>query len=82
MARSRRSVVRRIGDSVQNAAAGIAAVMVLRQFWRVAQLTEVKITVPQVSELKFIVNGPLVAGPGEAADRHAQNGMIWVRSSA
>ena len=36
--------------------AGAAAVLVLQQYWRTAQLTEVKITVPQVSELKFVVN--------------------------
>ena len=36
--------------------AGAAAVLVLQQFWRTAQLTEVKITVPQVSELTFVVN--------------------------
>ena len=38
------------------AAAGAAAVLVLQQYWRAAQLTEVKITVPQVSELTFVVN--------------------------
>ena len=36
--------------------AGAAAVLVLQQYWRTAQLTEVKITVPQVSELTFVVN--------------------------
>jgi hypothetical protein len=36
--------------------AGAAAVLVLQQYWRTVQLTEVKITVPQVSELKFVVN--------------------------
>lgn len=36
--------------------AGAAAVLVLQQYWRTAQLTEVRITVPQVSELKFVVN--------------------------
>jgi len=36
--------------------AGAAAVLALQQFWRTAQLTEVKITVPQVSELTFVVN--------------------------
>lgn len=36
--------------------AGAAAVLVLQQFWRTAQLTEVKVTVPQVSELTFVVN--------------------------
>lgn len=36
--------------------AGTAAVLVLQLYWRTAQLTEVKITVPQVSELKFVVN--------------------------
>jgi len=38
------------------AIAGAAAVFVLQQYWRTAQLTEVKITVPQVSELTFVVN--------------------------
>lgn len=38
------------------AISGSAAVLVLQQYWRAAQLTEVKITVPQVSELTFIVN--------------------------
>jgi uncharacterized membrane protein YeaQ/YmgE (transglycosylase-associated protein family) len=38
------------------AVAGAAAVLVLQQFWRTAQLTEVKVTVPQVSELTFVVN--------------------------
>jgi hypothetical protein len=36
--------------------AGAAAILVLQQYWRTAQLTEVKITVPQVSELTFVVN--------------------------
>jgi hypothetical protein len=36
--------------------AGAAAVLVLQRFWRTVQLTEVKVTVPQVSELTFIVN--------------------------
>jgi len=36
--------------------AGAAAVLVLQQFWRTAQLTEVKVAVPQVSELTFVVN--------------------------
>jgi hypothetical protein len=36
--------------------AGAAAVVVLQRFWRTAQLTEVKVTVPQVSELTFVVN--------------------------
>jgi hypothetical protein len=36
--------------------AGAAAVLVLQQFWRTAQLTEVKVIVPQVSELTFVVN--------------------------
>ena len=35
---------------------GAAALLVLQQFWRTAQLTEVKVTVPQVSELTFVVN--------------------------
>jgi len=38
------------------AVAGAAAVLVLQQYWRAAQLTEVKIAVPQVSELTFVVN--------------------------
>jgi hypothetical protein len=38
------------------AVAGAAAVFVLQQYWQAAQLTEVKITVPQVSELTFVVN--------------------------
>ena len=41
---------------IVGAAAGAAAVLVLQQYWRAAQLTEVKITVPQVSELTFVVN--------------------------
>jgi hypothetical protein len=41
---------------VIGAAAGIAAVLVLQFFWRTAQLSEVKITVPQISELTFVVN--------------------------
>jgi hypothetical protein len=36
--------------------AGAAAVFVLQQYWRTARLTEVKITVPQLSELTFVVN--------------------------
>jgi hypothetical protein len=36
--------------------AGAAAVLVLQRLWRTAQLTEVKVTVPQVSELTFVVN--------------------------
>jgi hypothetical protein len=36
--------------------AGAAAVLALQQFWRTAQLTEVKVTVPQMSELTFVVN--------------------------
>jgi len=38
------------------AAAGAAAVLLLQKYWRAVQLTEVKITVPQVSELTFVVN--------------------------
>jgi hypothetical protein len=38
------------------AVAGAAAILVLHQYWQAAQLTEVKITVPQVSELTFVVN--------------------------
>jgi hypothetical protein len=36
--------------------AGAAAVLALQLYRRTAQLTEVKITVPQVSELTFVVN--------------------------
>ena len=36
--------------------AGAAAVLVLQQFRQTAQLTEVKVTVPHVSELTFVVN--------------------------
>jgi hypothetical protein len=36
--------------------AGVGVALVLQQYWRTAQLTEVTITVPQVSELKFVVN--------------------------
>jgi hypothetical protein len=36
--------------------AGVAAVFVLQVYGRTAQLTEVKITVPSVSELTFVVN--------------------------
>ncbi len=36
--------------------AGAAAILVLQRYWMTAQLTEVKITVPQVSELTFVVN--------------------------
>src|SRR5262249_48698669 len=38
------------------AVAGAAAVLVLQKYRVTAQLTEVTITVPQVSELKFVVN--------------------------
>jgi hypothetical protein len=38
------------------AIAGVAAVLTLHRYWGAAQLTEVTITVPQVSELKFVVN--------------------------
>jgi hypothetical protein len=38
------------------AVAAAAAVLVLQRYWRMVQLTEVKITVPQVSELTFVVN--------------------------
>jgi hypothetical protein len=38
------------------AVAAGAAVFLLQRFWRTVQLTEVKITVPQVSELTFVVN--------------------------
>lgn len=36
--------------------AGAAAVLVLQRYWQTVQLTEVKVTIPQVSELKFVVN--------------------------
>lgn len=36
--------------------AGAAAVLVLQQYLRTARLTEVEITVPQVANLKFVVN--------------------------
>lgn len=32
------------------------AVLVLQQYWQAVQLTEVKIAVPQVSELTFVLN--------------------------
>jgi hypothetical protein len=38
------------------AVAGAAAVLVVQQYWRSALLTEVKVTVPQISELTFVVN--------------------------
>jgi len=38
------------------AVAAAAAVLLLQWYWRTAQLTEVKITVPQLSELTFVVN--------------------------
>jgi hypothetical protein len=41
---------------VIGAVAGTAAVLALQRFWRTAELTEVKLTVPQVSELTFVVN--------------------------
>lgn len=36
--------------------AGGSTILVLQLYWRTARLTEVKITVPQVSELTFVVN--------------------------
>lgn len=36
--------------------AGAAAILVLQLYWRTARLSEVKIMVPQVSELTFVVN--------------------------
>ena len=36
--------------------AGAAAILTLQLYWRTARLSEVKITVPQVSELTFVVN--------------------------
>jgi len=42
--------------AIIGAVAGAAAVLVLQQYWRSALLTEVKITVPQISELTFVVN--------------------------
>jgi hypothetical protein len=41
---------------IMGALAGAVAVLVLQQYWRTAQLTEIKITVPKVSELTFVVN--------------------------
>jgi hypothetical protein len=41
---------------IVGAAAGAGAVLVLRRYWRSALLTEVKVTVPQISELTFVVN--------------------------
>jgi hypothetical protein len=38
------------------AVAGAAALLVLPRYWRSAQLSEVKVTVPQISELTFVVN--------------------------
>jgi hypothetical protein len=38
------------------AAAGAVIALILQQYRRMARLTEVKITVPQVSELRFVVN--------------------------
>jgi hypothetical protein len=43
-------------DIVMGGIAGVAAVLVLQQSWRAARLTEIKVTVPQVSELTFVVN--------------------------
>jgi hypothetical protein len=42
--------------AITGAIAGGATILVLQLYWRTARLTEVKITVPQVSELTFIVN--------------------------
>src|SRR5690348_5444232 len=36
--------------------AGAALAILLQRYWRRVQLTEVKITIPQVSELTFVVN--------------------------
>jgi hypothetical protein len=38
------------------AVAAVAVVLLLQWYWRTAQLTEVKITVPHLSELTFVVN--------------------------
>jgi hypothetical protein len=42
--------------AITGAIAGGATILVLQLYWRTARLTEVKITVPQVSELTFVVN--------------------------
>ncbi len=36
--------------------AGAALALVLQRYWLAVQLTEVKITIPQVSEMTFVVN--------------------------
>jgi len=41
---------------ILGAIAAAAALLVLQRYWRTAQLSEVKITVPQVAELTFVVN--------------------------
>jgi len=41
---------------VTGAIAGVAAVLVIQVYRRAAQLTEVKVTIPQFSELTFVVN--------------------------
>lgn len=41
---------------IVGAIAGVAAALAARRYWGAARLTELTITVPQVSELKFVVN--------------------------
>lgn len=43
-------------DIILGAIAGAVAVAVIQLFWRKTQLTQVKITVPHLSELTFVVN--------------------------
>jgi hypothetical protein len=43
-------------DIILGAIAGAVAVVVIQLFWRTTQLTQVKITVPHLSELTFVVN--------------------------
>jgi hypothetical protein len=53
------SITRVTGRSlflITGSIAGAAAIIVLQLYWRTLQLTEVKIIVPQVSELTFVVN--------------------------
>jgi hypothetical protein len=43
-------------DVILGGIAGAVAVVIIQQFWRTTQLTQVKITVPNLSELTFVVN--------------------------
>jgi len=51
------------------AVAAAVAVFVLQQYWRTAQLTEVKISVPQVSEPAFVVNNDARQWRGSSISR-------------